>query len=289
MRAHPTRILALLLGGLAVTGPTTAPGQEKLSSTRKVLVELYTSQGCNSCPPASDLMGKFPALGFGPNRVIPLNFHVDYFNTPWEDPYSEPSYSDREQSYNHVMKRTDLYFTPMMMVDGRYPFLGSNRDQAVAAIRKAKTTAPGVNLDLDLDGLGARRTVTVKLAARTAEVAGRDLLVVVALTQDQVTTRVPSGENAGKTLVEHHVVRRLDHKFTKLDRTEAKTLTFTLTLPAGADPASVQVVAFAQDRANGQVHQAESVPWAPLPRPPPHPPFPPIPPPRPPPGSRLPD
>ncbi len=265
------RFLAILVSTcLALTlasGPTF--GQDKATTpTRKVLVELYTSQGCDSCPPAADLMGKLPALGFGPDRVVALNFHVDYFNTPWVDPFSDPSYSDREQSYNQVMKRTDLYFTPMMMIDGRNPQLGSNRDQALASIRKAKGEAPAVTLDLSLDGTSPRRTASVKIAARSAEVAGRDILVGVALTQNHASTPVPSGENAGKTLIEHDVVRRLDHKFTKLDRTGSKTLTFPVELPPNSDPtAAYRVVVFAQDRANGQVHQADSVPWTSVPTP----------------------
>ena len=161
------------------------------------------------------------------------------------------------------MRRNDLYFTPMMMVDGKYPFLGSNRDKAVSSIRQAKNEPAGVSLNLKLEGTGAKKTLTLKVAARAAGVAGRDVLIGVAMTEDQVTTKVPSGENAGKTLVEHHVARRLDHKFTKLDRTGEKSLTFPIELPAGANPANFHVAVFAQDRASGVVYQAEAIPWTP--------------------------
>ena len=259
-------LLALLIAG--ATPPRPSPAQDRSAAPpKKILVELFTSQGCNSCPPASDLLARLATLGYGPDRVVAVNFHVDYFNTPWVDPFSDPSFSDREQSYNRVMRRNDLYFTPLMMVDGRYPFLGSNREQAVAAIRKAKAEAPGVALDLALDGDGPRRSVAVRLAARAAEAAGRDLLIGVALTQNRVSTRVPSGENAGRTLAETHVVRRLDHQFARLDRAAPTTLTFPVALPAGLDPADCRVVAFAQDRANGRVHQAEAIPWATPPAP----------------------
>lgn len=268
MRSYclPTLALIAIGAGLIVPG-SLVRGEDKSSSPpRKVLVELYTSQGCNSCPPACELLGKLGSLGLGDDRVVALNFHVDYFNTPWVDPFSDPSFSDREQSYNQVMRRTDLYFTPMLMVDGRTPMLGSNRDQVLTAVRRAQGEAPGVALDLGVDGFGPRRSVTVKLKARTDAAVGRDLLIGVALTQDKVTTKVPSGENAGKILDEYHVVRRLDHKFTKLDRTERKTLSFPVALPAGSDPAGFRVVAFAQDRANGAVYQAEVIPWASAPQ-----------------------
>ena len=93
MRDRPSRVFALSILSLvlAIHSPAASRAQEKSAdSPRKVLVELYTSQGCDSCPPASDLMGKLASLGYGPDRVVPINFHVDYFNTPWEDPVLGP-------------------------------------------------------------------------------------------------------------------------------------------------------------------------------------------------------
>ena len=266
MRDQAIRVLFLGIVGVNLILPpsvhaqsaTAAPGTDQ---PKKVLVELYTSQGCNSCPPASDLLAKLKSLGYGPDQVIPINFHVDYFNTPWEDPYSDPSFSDREQSYNQVMKRTDLYFTPLMMVDGRYPLLGSNRQLAETSIRQARQEPAKVALDLSLEGDGLRKTLAVKLMTRAPELAGRDLLIGVALTQDRTTTRVASGENAGKTIIETDVVRRLDHKFTRLDRAVASNLIFPVAIPSGGDPAHFRVTVFAQDRGNGKVYQADAIPW----------------------------
>jgi len=261
MRDRALRALALSIVLAGVRSAFGADRETRAEPPKKVLVELYSSQGCDSCPPASDLLGKFAELGYGPDRVVPINFHIDYFNEPWADPFSDPSYSRRQQSYNDVLRRDDLYFTPLMMVDGRDPFLGSDRAKAVAALQRARKESPGVGLDLGLDGGGDRKILSVKLAARSTAAAGRDLLVGVALTEDPVTTRVPSGENAGRTLVEHHVVRRFDHKFLKLDRTGSQTLAFPVALGPGWDPARLRFAAFAQDRANGKVYQADSMPW----------------------------
>ncbi|HEY2158189.1 MAG TPA: DUF1223 domain-containing protein [Isosphaeraceae bacterium] len=260
--SHPgSRALALSIVLVAVARPGVAA--DSPASPRKVLVELYTSQGCNSCPPASDLLGRLGGLGYGPERVVVLNFHVDYFNVPWADPHSDAAYSRRQLSYNDVQGRNDLYFTPLMMVDGRYPLLGSDRAKVVAALGRARKEPPAVALDLALSGEGDRKSLTVRVAARSADVAGRELLVGVAVTEDPVTTKVPSGENAGRTLVEHHVVRRFDQRFTRVDRTGAETLAFPVELPPGGDPAHLRVTAFVQDRRDGRVHQADSVPWAP--------------------------
>ncbi|HEX3450882.1 MAG TPA: DUF1223 domain-containing protein [Isosphaeraceae bacterium] len=263
MRDRALRALALFLI-LTVLCPSGAgAGEKPVDAPKKVLVELYTSQGCSSCPPASDLLGKLFELGDGPDRIVPLNFHVDYFNQPWPDPYSDASYTRRQRDYNTVQRRDDLQFTPLLMVDGRQPLIGSDRAKAVAVIEQALKQPPEVALDLDLDGTGIRKTVSVKIAARSREVAGRELLIGVALTEDPVTTKVLRGENAGLTLVEHHVVRRLDHQFLKLDRTGSRTLTFPIELPSGRAGTRFRVTVFAQDRANGNVYQANEVPWNP--------------------------
>jgi hypothetical protein len=240
-----------------------AAGENPVDQPKRVLVELYTSQGCSSCPPASDLLGKLTELGVGRDRIVPLNLHVDYFNQPWPDPYSDASYTRRQRDYNSVQHRDDLQFTPLLMVDGRQPLLGSDRAKAAAAIQQALKNPPEVALDVNLDGTGNRKSVWMKIAARSPEVAGRELLIGVALTEDPVTTKVLHGENAGLTLVEHHVVRRLDQKILKLDRMRSRALTFPIELPSGRHGTRFRVIVFVQDRANGEVYQTDEVPWNP--------------------------
>ena len=250
-------LLGIIVAAVAALGadrPAAAP--------RQVLVELYSSQGCNSCPPAADVLRGLAAAGPNADRVVALNFHVDYFNKPWPDPFSDPAFSDRQLAYNQALRRDDLYFTPLMVVDGRTPFLGSDRARAAGSARKARAKPPGVDLALDLRGEGRRKSLTVRLASRSAEVVGRDLLVGVAVTQDHASTAVTAGENAGRTLDEFHVVRHLDHKYVKLDRSRPRTLTFPVELPEGGDPAGFRVAAFAQDRLGAAVHQAAAVRWA---------------------------
>ena len=254
-------ILALCTALAAAAGPARAAGPPR----KKVLVELYTSQGCNSCPPASDLLGRLADLGYGPDRFVLVNFHVDYFNDPWADPYSDAAYGRRQLEYNEVQKRNDLYFTPLMMVDGREPLLGSDQPKARAALDRALREPPAVALGLAVVGAGAARSAEVVVSARSPLAAGRDLLVGLALTEDPVATRVPSGENAGKRLVEHAVARSFARKVIRLDRSGATTLTFPLTPGAGQVAARSRVAAFVQDRATGEVHQAESVPFEPGP------------------------
>ena len=251
-------ILALALLAIA----TLAPAQDAPSRPRKkVLVELYTSQGCNSCPAANDLVGRLADLGYGPDRIVPVAFHVDYFNEPWVDPFSSKEYSRREAAYNSVLKRTDLYFTPMLMVDGRRPMLGSNRPEALASLGKALKDEPGASLDLDIVGGGAERTLKARVRPLVASAEGRQLMVGVAVTEGPITTSVPSGENAGKALVEPFVVRSFAFQTGKIARSESKAFTFPLKLAPGSIPARCRVSAWVQDYDGGQVHQAESIPW----------------------------
>src|SRR5262249_51871805 len=161
--------------------------------------------------------------GYGPDRVVCLAFHVDYFNDPWKDPYSDPAFSSRQMAYNGAMERKDLYFTPMMMVDGRYPMLGSDQPKAQAALERAVKEKPGVALGIELRPTSnsddpRKKTLALSVTARSAESTGRDLLVGVAIYENPVTTAVPSGENKGKTLVEHHTVRKFVYEKTQLGR-----------------------------------------------------------------------
>jgi hypothetical protein len=236
---------------------------KKAEGRKKVLVELYTSQGCDSCPPAADLLGRLTKLGYGADRIVPVAFHVDYFNDPWKDPFSDPEFSRRQMSYNSVQQRDDLYFTPMMMVDGRYPLLGSNQPRALEAIKRSLAEKPAVSLELALAGDRDNRSLSVELAAAEGAIdpIGRELMVGVAVTEDPVSTEIPAGENAGKTLLEHHAARSFAFKSTRLERTGSRTLRFSI--KPGADWAEdrCQVAVFVQDRQNGRVYQADSLPW----------------------------
>ncbi len=249
---------ALLL--VASIGP--AKDESAADPPRKVLVELYTSQGCDSCPSANDLLGRLAKLGYGPDKVVPVAFHVDYFNTPWADPFSDQGFSRRQMSYNSVQKRNDLYFTPMMMVDGRYPMLGSNKPEATAAIARSLKGKAGVSLKLNLSGPATGKELKVDLARATSEVDGRPLQVCVAVTEGPIATVVPSGENAGKTLVEPAVVRSFAFKDLKLGGREPKSLSFPVKLAADSRGERARVSAWVQDFENGKVYQAESIPWA---------------------------
>jgi hypothetical protein len=210
------------------------------------------------------LLGRLGTLGYGLDRVVPIAFHVDYFNDPWKDPFSEAAFSRRELAYNEALGRKDLYFTPMMMVDGRHPMLGTDQPRALAALKEVLKQRPGVSLEIDLSGVPdtpGRKTLKATVTARADEVIGRELLVGAAIVENPTVTEVPSGENAGKTLVQPYTVRKFLYQKVTLAESRPGEVAFSLELPAGAQPGRCGVAVFVQDWFKGKVHQAGAVAW----------------------------
>jgi len=268
----PKRRLAALATAFAVVCSAAAADRPAGPAKRKVLVELFTSQGCDSCPAAETLLGRLRDLGYGPDRVVPVAFHVDYFNTPWKDRFSDHEFSKRQYEYSLIHQRENgtndpnyLYFTPMLMVDGRTPMLGSDRTKAQAALKRATAEKPGASIAAKLEGSPddpRRKTLSAEVAAVSLSASGRDLLVGVAVVEDSTSTKVGSGENSGKTLREHHAVRRFVYQKVRLTGAKSKSVSFPLTLADGCDPEGCSVAVFVQDWKDGRVHQAESLRWA---------------------------
>ena len=209
-RSLPPRIalgLVLLAAGWSVP----AAAQE----TAPVVVELYTSQGCNSCPPADAFMGE---LARQPGLVT-LSFHVDYWNyLGWHDPFSNKKFTYRQKEYAMSLRQTGVY-TPQMVVQGRRGEVGSDRRavmQAIAEARKAKQSATVL-----IEKLAGNRLRAVVSAAAAAKGAN----VYLALFDRRHATKVPRGENEGKTLTNHHVVR----EWKKLGQIDGEKAEFAVT------------------------------------------------------------
>ena len=144
----------IVVAPIALSGQVAA-GQDsgREAPRRMVLVELYTSQGCDMCPTAEKILG---VLAEKDRRIVPIAFHVDYFNTPWRDVFSDPLYSRRQMTYNGLYTgpknpEYGLYYTPMLMIDGVESVNGRDPASAEASIRRALSKKPAVGLDVALD------------------------------------------------------------------------------------------------------------------------------------------
>jgi hypothetical protein len=187
-------------------------------ATRTVLLELFTSQGCSSCPTADAFVRELPRLGFDRGKVIPLVFHVDYWNhLGWTDPFSAAGYTARQRRYTDSggLRAPDgedgirgLY-TPQMILDGAVHFSGARRQIALAEIEKARARPIVLDLEAQVVLEADRARVKARVVGRQPSAAKDSWQVVVAVAAKATSTRVTRGENSGETLAEAAVVRAL--------------------------------------------------------------------------------
>ncbi len=182
---------ALWLGGAAA---------DLVAAERKAVVELFTSQGCSSCPPADAYLGELAER----DDVLALSFHVDYWNyIGWRDPYSKRQWSARQRAYRNTLKRRYVY-TPQIVVDGAAEAVGSRRARVAelieAALRRKKIAIEIVHPDRD--------TIRIRVPAE-AGYAGPDATVWLTFYDYERTTAIESGENDGTTLTNTNIVRSM--------------------------------------------------------------------------------
>ena len=202
---------AALLFVLSPDGSTLVVAQQAGAARVPVLVELFTAEGCSSCPPADVLLEKMleaqPAAGA---TLVGLGEHVDYWNASgWKDRFSSAAFTKRQQQYAARAGNEDIY-TPQMVIDGGDGFVGTDIEAARHAIERAAAATHGViriALDppRDKDKIGV--TIDVSGLPAAADDDPADLLVAV--TEDHLRTEVKHGENQGRTLTHAAVVRDL--------------------------------------------------------------------------------
>jgi hypothetical protein len=249
-----------LLGALA-TAFTTCTAQTPTAKRTPVLVELFTSEGCSSCPPADALLAKFdhdqPIEGA---EIIVLGEHVDYWdNLGWRDRFSSHELTYRQSQYCARLNADESY-TPQMIVDGTDQFVGNDSAHARRAILHAAQT-PKLNLTLNHPTVdGHKISGSVSLAASMTVKPQADLYA--ALVDPTDTTDVRSGENGGHRLQHVGVVRSLQ-RVGSLKALAAGPVSFNLTAPGDAKPDQMRVVVFAQQSGPGTVLGAVSAPVTP--------------------------
>jgi hypothetical protein len=208
------------------------------------------------------------ALGEQDRQIVPIAFHVDYFNDPWKDIFSDPLYSQRQMAYNQLYTKPKnpeygLYYTPMLMIDGETSVNGRDPAAAEAAIRRALTRKPTVQLDvaLDLKGDGLSGTATITVTSRSPRAEKTPLLVCAVLREDGVVTNVLSGENKGKSLVARFPARRTKYEYIELDGRSASTQRHQFEIEPAWNQKNLRLAVFVQDKRAGNVLQAADVPW----------------------------
>jgi len=202
------------------------------------VVELFTSEGCSSCPSADQVLAELDddAKKNG-RRIFPLAFHMDYWNyLGWKDPFSLAAASERQEQYGVL--RVEQSYTPQMIVNGKTEFIGSDRRRAWKAVDAAL-------------GLPARASLTLRVKAGVGgqkieyQVSGapKNVVLCIAVVESGLVSQVRRGENAGRTLMHANVVR----KFVTLPA-DGPTGTVNLESEFSSTKRDLRVIAFLQDR-----------------------------------------
>jgi hypothetical protein len=192
-QSRTVRLAALILGlGLAfAAGPAGA-------GARPVVVELFTSQGCSSCPPADRLLGELARRA----DVVALGFHISYWDRlGWRDPLSSRASTERQRNYDRRFTGGTVY-TPQIVVDGTSEMVGSDREAVLAAVEKAGATGPAAIAPVSF--AADRNSVTIGVGT------GKGEIVLVRFAQRR-TTHVGAGENSGRVADDFNGVEHLAH------------------------------------------------------------------------------
>lgn len=254
-----TLLLATVFAGWASVSASDVPAGA--AAPTPVLVELFTSEGCSSCPPADALLQQLdqtqPLAGA---QLIVLSEHVDYWNhIGWADPYSSPFFTSRQNAYSDHFGLSSVY-TPEMVVDGNTAFLGSNSQLAGQAFQKALAQQK-VAVRISGISLDASKTLQAHIETdalpETLKVRKADVYLAAAL--NHAESQVLGGENGGRHLSHVSVVESLT-KIGSIEPGKPFSRDVRVKLDSKTDPANLRIIAFIQQSGQKQVLGAAQQP-----------------------------
>jgi hypothetical protein len=244
---HAGWMIALgISGAIALVMLVVAPYKvsDAASVNSPVLVELFTSEGCSSCPPADQLLARIQQAD--PSAVV-LSEHVTYWNgIGWRDPYSSQDSTERQTNYVQRMGLSSNY-TPQMVVNGRYEFVGSDAGAAAQALHQA---AAGTTVPLTISDLKATHShVAFSLQTGTVD---KEAQLLVVLAQDEGVEHVADGENGGRTL-RHVQIARAIRQIASVKNGSAYAGALSLDVPQAIGGEGWHLVAFLQQGPGGPI------------------------------------
>lgn len=256
-------ITVLLIGiGMVISGRISAgtPGVHT-----PVLVELFTSEGCSSCPPADRLLEKFDRQPNAGQELIVLSEHVDYWNhIGWKDPYSKHFFSERQSGYAQRFGLDSVY-TPQMVVDGSVEFVGSDSGQATKAFARI-VGKPKVPVHLAMTKMDSAHTLHTHIEVGTLDPSFRvtEAEVYIAIALNRAQSQVSAGENAGRRLDHTAVVKNIT-RIGVLKQGQALRKDIGFSLEPGTNLNNLRLIAFLQEPRQGPVLGAALVQFTPEP------------------------
>ncbi len=242
------KIAASLLLVISITGRGLCQETQQASASFAI-VELFTAEGCSSCPAADALLGEMTGiLKKEGKNILPLSFHVDYWNNyGWVDPYSNETFTNRQKKYMSVLNLPQLY-TPQAIVNGEYEFTGSNpfafRENCLHACSEVTEYAIDAGMQLENNKIHLRYALN-KLP--------RHAVLNIALAEDHVERFIAAGENKNKTLQHTNVVR----SFTTIE--PAAKGEYSMDVPSNFDVNGFSLIVYLQDQKSMKIIAAQSV------------------------------
>jgi hypothetical protein len=250
-------IAAVVFSGIAAL-PAQVPSSAASAPRQKVLlVELFTSEGCSSCPPADALLRQINGTQPGPGElIVGISEHVTYWNSlGWQDPFSSSTYTDRQNLYG-TRFGLDSVYTPQMVVNGAEQFVGSDRAGLAAALRKERSVPSSVALRILSSSLEGD-VLNVKFSAiGDASAKGADIVAVLA--DDLAQSNVQRGENSGLTL-SHVAVARSLQRVAKVQAMTEQAVRISLP-PSLRTSSGHHLILFAQSSNSGRILGTDSRP-----------------------------
>lgn len=246
------KIFSFCVGAVALALATAAYANRKINTPKTentatpgkgfALVELFTSEGCSSCPPADELLARIQKESQG-KPVYILAYHVDYWNSlGWKDVFSNALFSKHQKEYSYYLNAQ--VYTPQVVVNGKTELVGSDEPVLREAISNALTTAQTAQVTLKALQTGDKLAVNYELSGNTD-----NQQLLIAIVQKTAISKVARGENGGRTLSHAQIVREL--KTVALN--QAKKGETTINLPKDFDQQGWEVIGFVQNKANGEV------------------------------------
>ena len=234
-------IIISLIGFSAFTLPS-----KKMKSTNSdfILLELFTSQGCSSCPSADKLLAKtYEEAQRNHKQLFVLSYHVDYWDRlGWKDPFSQSLFTKRQYQYGEHFGLQGVY-TPQVVVNGTKEFVGSNAQKLDSALEN--TSNPKAKIDISLEDVKWQNGQISFGYNLKGDIKNSDLQVAILSKKEE--TNIPRGENSGLKLSGSNVVRILQ----TIKATEKST--FSVALPKDLLKENTRIIVFAQDSNNSQV------------------------------------
>ncbi|WP_291131667.1 DUF1223 domain-containing protein [Flavobacterium sp. UBA7682] len=215
--------------------------EEKSENKGFAVLELFTSQGCSSCPPADAVLGKY-ALQNNPN-IIPLAFHVDYWNyIGWKDPFSKAEFSNRQRDYAKKMNTKGTY-TPQVIINGKYELIGSKESEIQNKVTRELANPSKENIAIS-EAVVTDGKLRINYNVKSISQSG---VVNVALVKKKEFTAIKRGENSGLKQTSYNIV--VGFKTVPLQKKKMDAVEFDF--PKEWLPSDFTVVAYSQSSLNG--------------------------------------